>query len=179
MQDRREFVDYVVELLGPFGTVEARRMFSGHGIFLDGLMFAIVADEALWFKADEINELEFQETGSDRFSYIRGGRAATMSFYRAPPAALESPADALPWARSAYAAALRVNAKRLADERRRATASADPEARRASAVPGQRRTDAARRPAKRKAATPTRAKTATRKSAAKRAKRPSRHRGSR
>jgi DNA transformation protein len=176
MQDSREFVDYVIELLGPFGTVEARRMFSGHGIFLDGLMFAIVADEALWFKADEINEQEFRDAGCERFSYVRGGRAATMSFYRAPPESLESPAEALPWARSAYAAALRVNAKRAADEQRRAASPRREAARRTrSARPG------AGKSGKKTATTgtPTTARAAPRKTATKRAKRPTRHRGTR
>lgn len=109
-----DFVDYVVELLGPFGTVESRRMFSGHGIFLDGLMFAIVARDTLWLKADEMSRDEFVRAGCEPFQYDRSGKLATLGFYRAPVDALESPAQALPWARTAYAAALRANAKKVA-----------------------------------------------------------------
>lgn len=105
-----QFVDYIIELLGPFGTVSARAMFGGHGIFLDGLMFAIVADEALWFKADEINRQEFEAMGCERFSYARAGKRATLGFYQAPADSLESANEMLPWARSAYAAALRAKA---------------------------------------------------------------------
>ncbi len=112
MSSGREFVDYAVELLGPFGTVAARRMFGGHGIYLDDLMFAIVHDDVLWFKADEMNRAEFEAAGSEPFTYSRNGKAATFSFYRVPVDALESPASTLPWARSAYAAALRARGKR-------------------------------------------------------------------
>jgi len=40
----KEFVSYVVELLQPMGAVCAKSMFGGHGVFLDGLMFGLIAD---------------------------------------------------------------------------------------------------------------------------------------
>lgn len=106
------FIDYVMELLGPFGTVGARRMFGGHGVFLDGLMFAIVSEDTLYLKADEMNRIEFEQAGCEIFGYTRKGKRATLGFYRAPEDAMESPELMLPWARSAYAAALRTNAKK-------------------------------------------------------------------
>ena len=107
-----DFVDYVMELLGPFGTVGARRMFGGHGVYLDGLMFAIVSEDTLYLKADEMNRIEFEQAGCEIFGYAREGRRATLGFFRAPEAAMESPELMLPWARTAYAAALRANAKK-------------------------------------------------------------------
>lgn len=107
-----DFVDYVMELLGPFGTVAARRMFGGHGVYLDGLMFAIVVEDTLYLKADEINRIEFEQAGCEIFGYAREGKRATLNFFRAPEDAMDSPELMLPWARTAYAAALRVNAKK-------------------------------------------------------------------
>jgi len=107
-----DFVDYVMELFGPFGTATARRMFGGHGVYLDGLMFAIVSEDTLYLKADEMNRIEFEQAGCEIFGYTRKGRRATLNFFRAPEDAMESPELMLPWARSAYAAALRANAKR-------------------------------------------------------------------
>ncbi len=109
-----DFVDYVMELFGPFGTATARRMFGGHGAFLDGLMFAIVSDDMLYLKADEMNRIEFEQAGCEMFGYARNGKRATLGFFRAPEDAMESPELMLPWARSAYAAALRANAKKQA-----------------------------------------------------------------
>lgn len=117
-----DFIDYVMELFGPFGTVGARRMFGGHGVYLDGLMFAIVSEDTLYLKADDMNRIEFAQAGCEIFSYARKGKRATISFYRAPEDAMESPELMLPWARTAYAAALRANAKKLAAERARAEA---------------------------------------------------------
>jgi len=107
-----DFVDYVMELFGPFGTATARRMFGGHGVYLDGLMFAIVSRDMLYLKADEMNRIEFEQAGCEIFGYARKGKRATLNFFRAPEDAMESPELMLPWARSAYAAALRANAKR-------------------------------------------------------------------
>lgn len=107
-----DFVDYVMELLGPFGTVAARRMFGGHGVYLDGLMFAIVSDDTLYLKVDEMNRIEFEQAGCEQFGYARKGNRAALNFFRAPEDAMESPELMLPWARSAYAAALRANAKK-------------------------------------------------------------------
>jgi DNA transformation protein len=116
----RDFVDYVMELFGPFGTVTARRMFGGHGVYLDGLMFALVSGTALYLKADEMNRFEFEQAGCALFGYARKGKRATLNFFRAPDDAMESPELMLPWARTAYAAALRTNAKKQAANQARA-----------------------------------------------------------
>jgi DNA transformation protein len=107
-----EFIEYVMELFGPFGTVGARPMFGGHGVYLDGLMFAIVSGDMLYLKADEMNRAEFEHAGCEVFGYARKGKRATLNFFRAPDDAMESPELMLPWARTAYAAALRTNAKK-------------------------------------------------------------------
>lgn len=157
-----DFVDYVLELLGPFGTVAARRMFGGHGIYLDGLMFAIVSDDALYLKADEMNRVEFEQAGCEIFGYARKGRRATLNFFRAPEQAMESPELMLPWARTAYAAALRANAKKQAAERARAQLAQQKAAKKPAAAP----------PARKRAAKKAAPAQAARKKTARKAKRP-------
>jgi DNA transformation protein len=116
------FIDYVMELFGPFGTVRMRRMFGAYGVYLDGLMFAIVSEDTLYLKADAMNRIEFEQAGCEIFSYARKGKRATLGFFRAPEDAMESPELMLPWARTAYAAALRTNAKKQAAEQAQAAA---------------------------------------------------------
>jgi DNA transformation protein len=118
-----EFIDYVMELFGPFGTVRTRRMFGGYGVYLDGLMFAIVSEDMLYLKADELNRVEFEQAGCEIFGYARKGKRATLNFFRAPDDAMESPELMLPWARTAYAAALRANAKKQVAEQAQAAAN--------------------------------------------------------
>jgi DNA transformation protein len=71
-----------------------------------------VSDDTLYLKADEMNRIEFEQAGCEMFGYARKGKRATLGFFRAPEDAMESPELMLPWARSAYAAALRANAKK-------------------------------------------------------------------
>ena len=60
MADRSEFVDYLLDLLKPLGGVSARRIFGGYGIFRDGLMFGLVADDQLFIKVDDVCRQDFE-----------------------------------------------------------------------------------------------------------------------
>ena len=106
----KEFVSYVVELMQPIGAVSAKRMFGGYGIFLEGLMFALVADSTLYLKADSETENEFEEKGLERFKYNKKGKEYTMSYYCAPEEALEDMDEMKDWARKSCGAALRAAA---------------------------------------------------------------------
>jgi DNA transformation protein len=104
------FAEYVVELLAPLGRVHVRRMFGGHGVYCDDIMFALIADEVLYFKVDAATRARFEQAGSEQFTYETRGKRAAMSYWRAPDEAMDAPHAALPWARDAYAAALRSRA---------------------------------------------------------------------
>ncbi len=103
----KEFISYVVELMQSIGAVSAKRMFGGCGIFMDGLMFALVADNTLYLKADSETESEFEEKGLERFKYNKKGKEYSMSYYSAPEEALEDVDEMSDWARKSYGAALR------------------------------------------------------------------------
>ena len=107
---RNEFVDYVVELMADWAQVTARKMFGGYGLYREGSMFALIADDQLFFKADAGNEPEFERAGSHPFVYTSQARTVQMSYWSAPEASLESAAEMNDWCRSAYGAALRAQA---------------------------------------------------------------------
>jgi DNA transformation protein len=107
-----DFADYAVELLGAAGRVASRRMFGGFGLYCDGVMFALIADDVLYLKADALNRPDLERAGSAPFTYGANGRRAIMSYWRAPDDAMESHEAMAPWARSALAAALRSRAAR-------------------------------------------------------------------
>ena len=112
MAGRDEFLVHVLELLEPLGRVTAHRMFGGHGLYCDGVFFGIVMDGMLYLKTDDRNRAEFEQAGSEIFSYSRKGRRAALHFHRAPEEAMDARGGMLPWARSALAAALRARAGR-------------------------------------------------------------------
>src|SRR5438132_1667607 len=59
MSRRAEFVEFVLERLAPIGGARARAMFGGHGIYNGATMFAIVVDDSLYFKADDLTRPAF------------------------------------------------------------------------------------------------------------------------
>lgn len=102
-----EFVENLQEVFAPFGAVSARRMFGGYGVYHDGLMFALVADDVLYLKADEESAGRFIERGLPAFEYDKGGKKMKMSYYTAPETIFDDPEIAKEWAVLAFEAALR------------------------------------------------------------------------
>lgn len=102
-----EFVEYLKEAFREFGPVSARRMFGGHGIYYDGVMIGLVADDTLYLKVDAESEQKFIEQGLSQFEYPKGDKMVGMSYYLAPEEALEEPSEMRAWAQMAYDAALR------------------------------------------------------------------------
>lgn len=106
---RNEFVDYVVELMAGWSAVSARRMFGGFGLYREGVMFALIADDELFFKVDSESVGRFERAGSHPFVYARQERAVQLSYWSAPEASLESPAEMMVWCQAAFGAALRAH----------------------------------------------------------------------
>jgi DNA transformation protein len=102
-----DFIPFVLELLDDWAPVSARRMFGGHGLYHEGLMFAIVMEQRLYLKADEVNRPEFEALGLGPFTYAMKGRDVALSYWAAPDAIFDDPQEAVLWARSAWDAALR------------------------------------------------------------------------
>ena len=107
-----DFAEYVRELLAATGHVAARKMFGGYGLYLDGVMFALIAHDVLYLKADERNRPALERAGSMPFTYEAKGRRTTLAYWRAPDEAMESRDLMAPWARGALDAALRAKATR-------------------------------------------------------------------
>jgi DNA transformation protein len=102
-----EFVEFVVESLGPLGGVSARRMFGGFGIYKDGVMFALIAYDQLYLKVDDGNRAAYEAAGLPHFTYADKGKPIRMPYREAPPEGFDDPDILCAWARDAYAAALR------------------------------------------------------------------------
>ncbi|MEE8270910.1 MAG: TfoX/Sxy family protein [Alphaproteobacteria bacterium] len=121
MARRSEYADYVVERLAPLGAVTARPMFGGHGIFMDGVMFALIASETLYLKVDEGNRAAYEARGAAPFRPF-ANRPSAMAYYEAPAEIFEEQEDLVDWAREAFAAALRARkAKKPKRPSRRST----------------------------------------------------------
>ena len=107
------FVEFLREQLAPLGRLSMRRMFGKTGVFCNGLMFGMVADDTLYFRVDEQNRTIFKEAEAfPPLNYQKRGRVIDLAFWRAPDRLLDDPDELVAWARAALAAARRVAAKR-------------------------------------------------------------------
>ena len=110
--EEKEFVTHVVDLMQSIGPVRAKGMFGGHGIFLEGLMFGLIADSVLYLKVDKETENEFKARGLEAFTYNKKGKEFKMSYYQAPEEALEDVEEMNLWANKAYGTALKAVSKK-------------------------------------------------------------------
>src|SRR6476620_2319691 len=58
------YAEFLREQLAPLGRLSLRRMFGKTGVFCDGVMFAMVTDNTLYFRVDDHNREIFKEAES-------------------------------------------------------------------------------------------------------------------
>lgn len=107
MARQSEFVEFVLELLTPLGGVRARAMFGGFGIYRGEVMFAIIVNDQLYFKADSVSRQAYTARGLAPFTYVARGKTITMQYYEAPPEVFEEPEAMRKWAEQAIGTALK------------------------------------------------------------------------
>jgi DNA transformation protein len=113
-----EFVAYILEQLFPLGSVRAKRMFGGYGVYLEEVFFAIIVDDTLYLKADDGNRGYFEALDLRPFRYQSKGKELTMSYYPLPDEALEDREEMLVWARRSIEAALRAVSHKAGSRRK-------------------------------------------------------------
>jgi DNA transformation protein len=107
------FAEFLREQLALLGRLATRRMFGKTGVFCDGLMFAMVTDDTLYFRVDDGNRAVFGEAAAfPPLNYAKKGETIDLSFWRAPERLFDDPDELVSWARAAMGAAHRVAAKR-------------------------------------------------------------------
>lgn len=95
------------ELFSEFGTVSVRRMFGGHGVFADGMMFALESDGELYLKADDLTIPKLAAENSEPFVYKAKGREIALSYWKLPERLYDELDAFAAFARDAFGAAQR------------------------------------------------------------------------
>ena len=116
-----DYRDFVLEQLATAGRVTPRAMFGGVGLYLDGLFFALIDDDTLYFKTDDSNRARFEQAGSRPFCPFPDRPDQPMAYWQVPAEVLEDADQLAAWAREALAVALAKRTRRPA--RRRASAA--------------------------------------------------------
>jgi DNA transformation protein and related proteins len=114
-----DFADYCCELLSSVGDVQARRMFGGWGLSVDGLTFGLIGYETLYLKCNEKTKPTFIAAGCQIFEYEMKSGTGTLQYFSAPDQAMTSTQAMEPWASLAWQAALEVDARKKAIRRKK------------------------------------------------------------
>jgi DNA transformation protein len=119
------FATYAVELLSGVGPVRARAMFGGHGLYLGSLFIAVVVEDRLYLRVDDLTRPRFQAAGSEPWVYPSKNGTTTMNAYWSlPESAVDDAEEASAWGRLALEATCRKDAARAS--KKKPTAKAAP-----------------------------------------------------
>ena len=119
MPNRTSYIEFLLEQLSPLGEVTMRSMFGGHVVYCRGTPFALVANNALYLKADDHNRPHFEARDLEAFHPFEDPKAV-IQYYESPPELFEDRQALLHWAGGAVAAGQRAHAKKRRKKTKRA-----------------------------------------------------------
>ena len=111
----RGFTEFVVGQLEGCGVISTKRMFGGIGIYCGDAFFALIDNDVLYLKVDDVNRAQFERAGSAPFKPY-GDDRESMNYYSVPAEILEDAGELAKWSRTAIEAAER---KKAAPKRKR------------------------------------------------------------
>ncbi len=98
----QEFCDVIIERLQGIGNVTGKKMFGGFSIYCDDLIFAVAADDVLYFKVDDTTEKEYTERGMGRFNPMdKSTKSGGMSYCQLPPDVFDDIDELWRWGKKA------------------------------------------------------------------------------
>jgi DNA transformation protein len=114
--------EFLYDLFSDFGPVTIRPMFSGFGISVDGVNFAMALRAGLFFRADDVTIPQFEAEGSKPFQYqTRAKTVLVKSYWQLPARLFDDTEELSQWARAALGAARRAATKKRSKARKPAT----------------------------------------------------------
>ena len=106
------FKTYVVEQLGRLRPdIRSRGMFGGVGIYAGERFFALIDDDVLYLKVDDLNRPDFEKEGMGPFQPFGPG-GEVMQYYELPAGLLDEPEALAPWVEGAIDVASRAKARK-------------------------------------------------------------------
>ena len=101
---------YIIEQLGAVPALSTRRMFGGVGLYSDEWFFALIDDDAVFFKVDDANREDYVSRGMKAFMPIPG--KASFGYYQVPADVIEEAEELARWARRSVEVAQRAGQKK-------------------------------------------------------------------
>ncbi|SPE27366.1 conserved hypothetical protein [Candidatus Sulfopaludibacter sp. SbA6] len=111
MPNKKEYLEFVTDWLAPLGEISERGMMGGHVLYCDGVVFALVANNVLYLKADDVTRPRFEALGLGPFRPFPDN-PGTMQFHLPPAEFFEDSEVMEEWGWAAVEVGRRAQAKR-------------------------------------------------------------------
>ena len=108
-----EFLIYVLDQLSELGATH-RKMFGGAGLYREGKVFGLIADETVYLKVDDSNRKQYLAAGCIQFKPFPD-KEMQMPYFDIPPSVLEDSSEFCEWA----LASLRIPSSRKGKKRKK------------------------------------------------------------
>lgn len=113
----------IEEVFSSLGPVGIKRMFSGKGIYHQGVIIALYLFDELMLKADAQTAPAFSAAGARQWVYQREGKnPVAMPYWSVPEDAYDDPDEMAKWVRLAFEAGLRAGTAKVKPVRPRGSA---------------------------------------------------------
>jgi DNA transformation protein len=118
MPVNKEYLDYILDQLSCLGPIDHKRMFGGVGLYFDGLFFALIDDNIVYFKVDDETRPRYLAARTKPFQ--PGGEGPSQSgYYSVPVGVLEDLDELKAWGSQAVEVARRKSSGKPRSKRRK------------------------------------------------------------
>lgn len=107
--------DYLMlDVFANIPGITCKPLFGGFGFYKDGIIFACIAYEKLYFKTDEVNRSQYEALGGHPFVYEHKNtkKITAMPYHELSDSILEDPDQLKIWIDASVAASLRNQKKK-------------------------------------------------------------------
>ncbi len=109
MAKDNSFRDYILDQLSDWGGITCRAMFGGYGLYQNGVFFAVLTHDELYFKVDDESRPIYRERQMKPF--LTNEHEMTSTYYQVPIEIIEDNEALMAWAIRAREAAVKLKNK--------------------------------------------------------------------
>ncbi len=99
------YLTFVIDQLSGLGGVTSARMFGGTGLYRDGAIFGLIAEDILYFKVDDSSRRTYEQRGMPALRPVaKKPQLVSKNYYQVPADVLDDPDTLCAWAERAQSA---------------------------------------------------------------------------
>lgn len=99
------YLTFVIDQLSGLGGVTSARMFGGTGLYRDGAIFGLIAEDILYFKVDDSSRDAYEQREMPALRPVASKpQLVSKNYYQVPAEVIDDPDTLYEWAQWALSA---------------------------------------------------------------------------